>query len=86
MSDNKQNIEKAVEQGGQVDAMVSPRYWVCVIGPVDKGRLPDAFDSPPRRAAIGAIEKAGIEVKDCWSGWGCDEKHFQDIMEVWNRE
>ena len=78
--------ETAPAQGVDVQRMVRQRYWVCIIGPVDKGRLPNGFDSLPRIAAIEAIEKAGIEVKDCWSGWDCDEKHFKDIAEVWNRE
>lgn len=69
-----------------VDEVVNPSYWVCIIGPVDRGRLPYSFDSPPRTAATEAIEEAGIEVKNCWSGWGCDERHFNDIMNVWNRE
>ena len=50
-------------------------YWVCIIGPVDKAELPEGFDSSPRTAAIEAIEAveaAGIEVENCWSGWGCD--------------
>ena len=32
--------------------------------------LPDGFDSPPRSAAIFAVEKAGITVLSCFSGWG----------------
>lgn len=32
--------------------------------------FPEGFDSVPRRAAIDAIEEAGIEVLSCFSGWG----------------
>ena len=61
------------------------RYWVCIIGPTRR-KLPSGFDSVPRTAAIKAVEDAGIKVKDCWSGWGCDKKHFDKIMEVWSTE
>ena len=64
------------------------KYWVCIIGPVDEKEFPEqvnGFDSVPRTAAIEAIESYGIEVKDCWSGWGCTKKRFEEIMEVWNK-
>ena len=69
-----------------IDVVVNPRYWVCIIGPVGRDDKPEGFDSIPRSAAIEAIEKAGINIKDCWSGWGCDKKHFDKIMKVWNEE
>ncbi len=61
------------------------KRWVCIIELEKDQETPDGFDSPPRTAAMEAIEKVGIEIKDCWSGWGCDQKHFDDIMEVWNK-
>lgn len=39
------------------------------IVPID-AELPRGFDSPPRRAAIEAVEEAGLEVVTCSSGWG----------------
>lgn len=60
------------------------RYWVCIIE-TEHDKIPDGFDSTPRRGAVKAVEKEGVEVKNCWSGWGCDEKRFHEIMDVWNR-
>ena len=60
------------------------KYWVCIIE-VDVKKLPDGFDSVPRRSAIKAIEKHKIKVENCWSGWGCSENTFHTIMEVWNK-
>ncbi len=66
---------------------MAKRYWICIIGPVDDVRLPkNGFDSVPREAAIAAIEKAGVEVKHCWSGWGLKPKKFAKIMKLWNKE
>lgn len=59
-------------------------YWVCIIK-VDRKKLPSGFDNPPRIGAIQAIEHKGIKVEDCWSGWGCSEKKFNEIMRVWNK-
>ena len=45
------------------------RVWECkIVLPEDD--LPDGFDTPPRRAAIRAIEEAGFKVVTCFSGWG----------------
>ena len=61
------------------------KYWVCIIE-VERKTLPKGFDSVPRTAAIEAIEeKAKISVKECWSSWGCTEKKFEEIMDVWNK-
>jgi len=46
------------------------RIWECKIVVLGERELPDGFDSPPRRAAIEAVEKHGIEVISCFSGWG----------------
>jgi len=60
------------------------RYWVCIIE-VDKAKLPYGFDSVPRFSAIDAIEKRGIKVTNCWSGWEADKECVDDIMYEWNR-
>lgn len=45
------------------------RVWACkIVVPAD-AQLPDGFDAPPRRAAIEAVEEAGIDVFGCFSGW-----------------
>ena len=46
------------------------KIWDCkILVPID-AELPPGFDSPPRQAAIKAVEDAGIEVLACSSGWG----------------
>jgi hypothetical protein len=49
---------------------MSYKIWECKIVVTEDSDLPDGFDAPPRRAAIKAVEKAGITVIDCFSGWG----------------
>lgn len=61
------------------------KYWVCIIE-VNKKKLPNGFDLPPRMAAIKAVESKNIKVKNCWSGWGCKEETFNEIMRVWNKK
>jgi len=46
------------------------QVWECKIIVSNEAELPLGFDSPPREAAIDAIQDAGIEVLDCFSGWG----------------
>jgi len=68
-------------------AVVSPSYnwkcWSCKIV-VDEKTLPKTFDAVPRRAAIEAVEKSGIKVIACFSGW--DGKLTDDEKEVIKRE
>ena len=46
------------------------KVWECkIVVPADT-KLPSGFDSPPRSAAQEAVENAGIEVLDVFSGWG----------------
>ena len=46
------------------------KVWDCkIVVPID-AELPNGFDSPPRTAAVEAVEKAGITVLSCFSGWG----------------
>jgi len=67
--------------------VASPGYnwkcWSCKIV-VDEKTLPEAFDAVPRRAAIEAVEKSGIKVIACFSGWG--GKLTDDEKEVIKRE
>lgn len=46
------------------------RVWSCKIVVPAGAQLPQAFDGPPRSAAINAVEEAGIFVFGCFSGWG----------------
>lgn len=58
------------------------RVWSCKIVVPFEAELPDGFDHPPRRAAIEAVEHAGIDVLSCFSGWGGEldkiEEHLVD--------
>lgn len=45
------------------------RVWDCKIVVPSGEELPQGFDSPPRIAAIKAVEAAGVEVVSCFSGW-----------------
>ena len=46
------------------------KVWDCKIVVSEDEVMPDGFDFPPRRAAIDAVEDAGIRVISCFSGWG----------------
>lgn len=46
------------------------KVWECKIVVPEDAELPPGFDFPPRRAAIEAIDQAGIKVLGCSSGWG----------------
>lgn len=50
--------------------MKNVKVWQCKIIVPEGAELPPGFDWPPRRAAIEAVENAGIEVLGCSSGWG----------------
>jgi hypothetical protein len=52
--------------------MKKVKVWACKIVVPENAELPSGFDWPPRVAAIEAIEKAGIEVLGCSSGWGAE--------------
>jgi len=61
------------------------QYWVCIIGPVDSDDLPDGADSQPRNAAQNAVAAmVGHEHLSTWSGWGCDEKTKEAVLQTWN--
>ncbi len=62
-------------------APVNYRVWDCkIVVPVNVA-MPMGFDYPPRRAAIDAVEAAGVEVVACFSGWGgtLEEKYLAVI-------
>lgn len=61
------------------------KYWMCIIELDKASTLPTGFDSPPRLAAVSAVEKKRFKVKDCWSGWGMTKKVFDNVMHEWNK-
>lgn len=50
--------------------MMDYKVWDCKIVISADEVLPEGFDFPLRRAAIETVEKAGIEILHCLSGWG----------------
>jgi len=44
--------------------------WTCKILVPEGTKMTPGFDLPPRTAAIEAVEKEGIHVIACASGWG----------------
>lgn len=56
------------------------KVWQCRIMVADDVELPNGFDLPPRRAAIEAIEKEGIEVIACFSSWGNKETALEKAI------
>ena len=58
------------DYGDEVVIMKKVKVWECKIIVDEDAELPVAFDNPPRQAAINAIEKYGIKVIGCYSGWG----------------
>lgn len=49
--------------------MKKVKVWECKILVPEDAELPPGFDFPPRRAAIEAVDQAGIRVLGCSSGW-----------------
>ncbi len=46
------------------------KVWECKIVVSADAEMPDGFDGPPRQAAQAAVERHGIAVVSCFSGWG----------------
>ena len=59
-----------------------PRYWVCIIGPVEGNKLPHDADFAPRIAARMAVSSfVSDKYTSCNSGW-CDEAEYLRIMKA----
>jgi len=59
---------------------VAKEYWVCVVGPIERDKLPDGSDLPMRWAVQSAFENVTGEWPGvCSSGWGCDEAEAEAI-------
>lgn len=48
------------------------KMWECSIFVAD-GDIPNGADSPPRQAAIDAMEQLGLTIESCTSGWGGED-------------
>jgi len=56
------------------------RVWECkLVIPIDS-KTPEGFDSPPRRAAIEAVERSGFEVLSMFSGWGGELTTYEESL------
>ena len=56
-------------------------YWVCIIGKLDRDRLPPGADAPLRaavRRAYLALTGQGNEY--CLSGWGVNEEQKEKLL------
>lgn len=51
------------------EKLTVPRYWVCIIGPIENSKLPDGSDGPPRIAARRAVLEMTGDDPTCNSGW-----------------
>jgi hypothetical protein len=49
-------------------------YWHCVVGPVNKNELPEAFDSPMRMGLHKVLERSNLKGYEMYSGWGISDK------------
>ena len=59
---------------------MAKEYWVCVVGPIERKKVPLGGDSLMRIAVTEAFEKLTGESPDvCSSGWGCDEAEAEAI-------
>lgn len=62
-------------------------YWIGIIGPTTRDKLPIGADAPLRRAVILAYEKIlDTGNYDCSSGWGLSQKRYDAITSVWGME
>ena len=62
--------------------MNKPRYWICIIGPVDDDKIPDGGDSPPRWAARTAQHKMTGVDPICSSGWFDKDELVKDAKRM----
>ena len=56
------------------------QVWECKIVVSDEAELQNGADYPPRMAAITAVERMGITVLGCFSGWGGTLTDTQKIV------
>jgi len=58
-------------------------YWMCVIGPTTRDKLPMGADSPLRNAVQRAYEKMLHSIDyDCSSGWGMTQRRYDIINRI----
>ena len=62
-------------------------YWVCIIGPTTRDKLPYGADTPMRKSMESTFERlTGHENNVCWSGWGNDREKVELINTIWSLE
>ena len=58
-------------------------YWYCMIGPIERDKVPSGGDFLLRQAAKTYFEKTtGEEADTCSSGWGVTEDEYRQIMDL----
>jgi len=58
-------------------------YWVCIIGPTTRDKIPDGGDFPMRRAAKRAFrDLVGHDAEECSSGWGYSEEQVEAMRKA----
>lgn len=63
--------------------MINKRYWFCIIGPVDRDKLPQGCDAPIRNAVEDAfIALTGAQSEHNYSGWGHSEEEIELLNDV----
>ena len=69
------------------EGMTRYKVWECKIAVPADAVLPEGFDFPPRRAAMEAVDAAGIPVLYCFSGWGGSRTEGQaEVAERFDRK
>ena len=64
---------------------MNAEYWVCIIGPAERQRLPDGCDFPMRQGVQEAFERlVGEWASVCYSGWGTSEDRKNRLLNAWN--
>lgn len=62
---------------------MAQEYWFCIIGPVERGNLPDGADFPMRMAVKGQfLNMTDLNAESCWSGWGVSEKRKDELVKM----
>lgn len=61
------------------------KVWECRLVVRGDADLPRAFDGVPREAAWQAVERAGVRVEACFSGWG-GKISEREVAVIENRE
>lgn len=77
------DLDKLAQEGWRItrEEPPKPRYWYCLIGPVDESKIPEGGYAAPRMAARNAVfQTTGLDVQ-CASAW-ISEEESQRLFEA----